>query len=158
MSKDTDKKEQKYEPTEEMQKVLIAFCDMSVKPTVSARMDAANVGRTTWYEWIKDPRFLQWWKDETEAFMYRSISELNKIAFMKAGKDFRYMELLQTKYANYRKKTDVTSNDKPINDTGDIAKLLSEVLKDEGENRDTKEDGDGEARPEDGDISKEVSS
>ena len=39
---------------------------------------------------------------------------LDKVGIMKSVKDFRYWEAMQMKYANFRRKEDVTSNNEKI--------------------------------------------
>jgi hypothetical protein len=102
-------KEQIFIPSNDMIKALKASMDMETKPTVSAMMDKAGLERTQWYRWIKDPRFVSWWNGLWQEYMRSQVFHLDKISFMKAASDFRYMELMQTKYANFSKKLDVTS-------------------------------------------------
>ena len=119
---------QKFKPTQEMERVYLAYCDMEVKPTIKARMEEAHVERTKWYDWLKIEGFLEWWYEQTEAFMERSLSELNKIAYMKAGSDFRYMELLQMKYGKFRRTGDITTDGKSINTNINLSAFTQEEL------------------------------
>ena len=119
---------QKFKPTQEMERVYLAYCDMEVKPTIKARMEEAHVERTKWYDWLKIEGFLEWWYEQTEAFMERSLSELNKIAYMKAGSDFRYMELLQMKYGKFRRTGDITTDRKSINTNINLSAFTQEEL------------------------------
>ena len=119
---------QKFKPTQEMERVYLAYCDMEVKPTIKARMEEAHVERTKWYDWLKIDGFLEWWHEQTEAFMERSLSELNKIAYMKAGSDFRYMELLQMKYGKFRRTGDITTDGKSINTNINLSAFTQEEL------------------------------
>lgn len=100
---------QRFMPNEDQLKCLKASMDMETKPTISAFMDKAGVNRRNWYNWIENEGFVKWWNDQWSAYMRSQVFHLDKISFMKAASDFRYMELMQTKYANFSKKLDVTS-------------------------------------------------
>jgi len=101
----------KWQPTKDMWNVLKAWCDMETKPTVKDRMERAGVRRENWWEWIRKPEFVRWWNKQTEDFMKTTISDLNRISYLKASSDFRYMELLQMKYGGFKRSEsrDVTS-------------------------------------------------
>jgi len=107
MTKQSNKILQKFKPTAEMKKCLLAYADMSLKPTIEARMEAVGMSRLTWYDWVEKEGFVEWWSSETQKIMQRSLSELDKIAYMKAGQDFRYMKMLQVKYGGFSKKQDI---------------------------------------------------
>jgi len=115
MKNKLNKTSQKFVPTEEMKKCLLAYADMSARPTIEDRMKAVGLRRETWYYWCNEIEgFVEWWKTETEKIMQRSLSELDKIAYMKAGSDFRYMEMLQMKYGGYKRQNDITSDGNKI--------------------------------------------
>lgn len=101
--------EQNFIPSKDMISAIKASMDMDTKPTISAFMDKAGLERTQWYRWIEDPRFVSWWNELWQEYVRSQVFHLDKISFMKAASDFRYMELMQTKYANFSKKLDVTS-------------------------------------------------
>lgn len=147
MTKQSNKILQKFKPTAGMKKCLLAYADMSLKPTIEARMEAAGMSRLTWYDWVEKDGFVEWWKTETEKIMQRSLSELDKIAYMKAGSDYRYMELLQMKYGGFKKKQDVTSGDKPMNYTLEIIDKTEDV--EDTSNQNIQEDGTGEQNAQD---------
>ena len=52
---------------------------------------------------IRKPEFVRWWNKQTEDFMKTTISDLNRISYLKASSDFRYMELLQMKYGGFKR-------------------------------------------------------
>jgi len=116
---------------------------MEAKPTITAicedevdekgKVIVQGISRTTWYEWNKDEGFVNWWAECWERHMRRSMFALDKIGWLKSAKDFRYFELLQMKYANFRKKHDVTTKDQPIKTTVIIADELSKIMNDEDE-------------------------
>jgi len=148
MKNKLNKTSQKFVPTEEMKKCLLAYADMSARPTIEDRMKAVGLRRETWYYWCNEIEgFVEWWKTETEKIMQRSLSELDKIAYMKAGSDYRYMELLQMKYGGFKKKQDVTSDDKPMNYTLEIIDKTEDV--EDTSNQNIQEDGTGEQNPQD---------
>jgi len=105
---------QKFKPTEDQLKVLEASMNMEIKPTISAFMDEAGVSRRNWYNWIGNPEFVKWWGQQWEMFMGANVFHLDKMCYMKAASDFRYMELLQMKFAKFRRQQDVTSNNEKI--------------------------------------------
>ena len=133
-----NKTEQNFKPTEEMLKVLEAFADMELKPTVSARMEKAGVGRTMWYEWLKIDGFMDWWDTETNKIVQSNIGELRKIGYMKSASDFRYWEAMMTKYDKYARRSDFTSNGEKIDGFFIMQQLGDELkqLTSEGESKD----------------------
>lgn len=109
-----------FKPTENMIKFLRAKLDVEVSPTITAECEAAGIDRGTYYRWIEDARFVEWFNKEWELAMTKQVSWLDKVGLMKAPKDFRYWEALQMKFGKYTRaeKTDgtleikVTSNGK----------------------------------------------
>jgi len=105
------------------------------------------------YQWERKDGYKEWVKETWEAYMEDIKPWLDKVGLRRGVKDFRYWEAMQMKYANYKRKSDVTSDNKPINSTEQIANLLIEVLKDGGQSGNDTKAGDTETRPEEGEIS-----
>lgn len=70
--------------------------------------------RNATYRWDDDPGYIAWWNKEYPNQMARNEKYLDSIGLKKAVEDFRYWEAMQIKYANYKRKSDITSNDEPI--------------------------------------------
>ena len=138
MEEIVDKSVQEFVPNENMKKVLEAYCDMDTKPTISARMDHANVSRTMWYEWIQIPGFQEWWNTETDKFMESVVGELKKIGYMKSASDFRYWEAMMMKFGDYARK----GEDKIIiKDQDKIDSLLKKYVTNKSEGQETTDTG-----------------
>lgn len=156
-----DEKVEIYKPTLAEIYYWMAYADPYTKPTradVAKRAvelmkengviekdipDSESIRKMT-YEWENKVGYKEWVKEYWGKLMEESKPLLDKIGLQRGVKDFRYWEAMQMKYANYKRKSDVTTDDKPINNTDQIANLLMEALKDGGEaegNKDTKEDG-----------------
>jgi len=105
------------------------------------------------YQWERKDGYKEGVKETWEAYMEDIKPWLDKVGLRRGVKDFRYWEAMQMKYANYKRKSDVTSDNKPINSTEQIANLLIEVLKDGGQSGNDTKAGDTETRPEEGEIS-----
>ena len=110
--------------------------------------DADSIRKMT-YEWESKPGYKEWALNYWNDLMNNSKQLLDKIGIQRGVKDFRYWEVMQMKYANYKRKMDMTTDDKPINNTDQIANLLMEVLKNNGgesdSNKDSKEGDNTEA-------------
>lgn len=109
-----------FKPTEKMVAYLRAKIDLDVKPTITAECEAAGIDRGTYYKWLDDKRFVDWFNKEWDLAMSKQIPWLDKIGLLKSANDFRYFELLQMKFGKYSRaeKSDntltinVTSNGK----------------------------------------------
>lgn len=108
------------------------------------------------YQWEEKPGYKEWrdsfWKD----LMGENRIILDKIGIQRGTENFKYWEAMQMKYGGFKRKTDFTTDNKPINNTDQIANLLMEVLKDGGEpkgSEDTKErGGDSQAESSEGEA------
>lgn len=109
------------------------------------------------YQWEQKEGYKEWRDEFWKSLMNDSKPILDKIGLQRGAENFKYWEAMQMKYGGYKRKTDVTTDDKPINDTNQIANLLLDVLKDGGENRD-KIRGDDEAGAEEGEVPEDISS
>ncbi len=130
MTKQSNKILQKFKPTAGMKKCLLAYADMSLKPTIEARMEAIGMSRLTWYDWVEIEGFVEWWSSETQKIMQRSLSELDKIAYMKAGQDFRYMKMLQMKYGGFCRKEKIEMDLTVSTKKQEIKELYEQIKKD----------------------------
>jgi hypothetical protein len=99
---------------------------MENKPTITARMDAAGVSRTLWYEWIQKPGFSAWWKAETEKFLENTMSDLFKIGYLKSASDYRYFEAMIMRFGGFSRKGEVK-----VEGIQETLQKLSKVLDDE---------------------------
>jgi hypothetical protein len=146
----TDKKTTTFAPSELQVKILQKSFNMEGKPTITAmcandldeegkEIVGTGINRDTWYTWNKDPEFVNWWNTCWDTHMKNSMFMLDKVSWKKAYTDFRYMELLQMKYANFRKKFDQTSNGESIaKPLQSIADGLQQIL----EQNDTEQEQD----------------
>ena len=124
--------------------------------------EAESIRQMT-YRWEnpeKYPGYQEWVDEIWKSSMRNTKPWLDKVGLRRGVRDFRYWEAMQMKYANYKRKSDVTTDDKPINNTDQIANLLLDVLKDGGEtgSKDTKASGgDSQARPSKGEATEDPS-
>jgi len=129
----------------------------------SEEIPKAESIRQMTYQWEnkkKYPGYQDWVEEVWESHMRDTKPWLDKIGLRRGVRDFRYWEAMEMKYADYKRKSDVTSDNKPINDTEQIANLLLEVLKDgeEAGSKDTEESrGDGKAKSKKGKALKDSS-
>lgn len=111
--------------------------------------EAESIRRMT-YKWEKEDypeyeRYQEWKQGYWTSLMKSQEALLDKIGIQRAVKDFRYWKGMQEKYMGLKKKIDITTNDKDVMGTEDIAKLLQETLRDGNTG--------AEARPEKGEVS-----
>lgn len=116
-----------FVPSKKQIELLGAMLDIEVPSTVTGICKFVGISRSTYYEWFKDLQFKEWFKKNHCDSCLMSVAMLDKIAFSKAGEDFRYMELLQIKYGGYKKNIDVTTQDRPLNYTLEIIDKTEDV-------------------------------
>jgi hypothetical protein len=97
-----------FEPSELQVKVLEVSYNFEGKPTVTALCEEAGIARKTWYEWNNNEGFVTWWAENWKRHMQRNMWQLDRISYLKAGKDFRYMELLQMKYDKFARNENIS--------------------------------------------------
>lgn len=108
------------------------------------------------YQWENKEGYRDWVKQVWASSMEDMKPWLDKVGLRRGVRDFRYWEAMQMKYANYKRKSDITTDDKPINNTDQIANLLLNTLKDGGGkegSKDTEKGGDGEVKSNEGEVS-----
>lgn len=153
-SQDGDKNEEVFKPIIEQIYYARAWADPATKPT---RSDAARTAmdmmktdgvatpinlpdslRKETYRWEQDKAYCQWFTDYWQSLMKSNIAYLDSVGLKKAVSDFRYWEAMQMKFGGYKRKHDMTSDDKPISTPIDtIANILLEAYKNNGDNRKT---------------------
>jgi len=92
-----------FKPSPKMIELLRAKLDIEVKPTITAECEKIGIDRSTYYNWFEDVRFVEWFNKEWEEGMAKMIPYLDKVGLQKALQDFRYYELLQMKFGNYKR-------------------------------------------------------
>lgn len=104
----------KFEPTDRQLALLRARLDVEIKPTITAECKEAGIDRGTYYDWMKNPDFVEWFNNAWKESQKKLESWLDKVGYLKAMKDFRYWEALQMKYHKYSRKNDLTSEGEQI--------------------------------------------
>ena len=92
-----------FKPTSKMIDLLRAKLDIEVKPTITAECEKIGIERSTYYDWFEDARFVAWFNKEWQEGMAKMTPYLDKVGMQKALQDFRYYELLQMKFGNYKR-------------------------------------------------------
>ena len=77
-------------PTKAMIRFLRAKLDPTVKPTITAECEDANVGRRTYYDWLENPKYVRWFKKAFAKGMKDSVPYLKKVGLIMAARDHRY--------------------------------------------------------------------
>jgi len=80
----------KYEPTPKQLKLLEAYLNPDIAASVTAVCKDADVSRTTYYEWMKDEAFCEWFWDEFNRHKTHIRAQLVKIGVRRAKEDHRY--------------------------------------------------------------------
>lgn len=132
--------------------VAMKAVEMMEADGVSKIPSAESIRQMT-YQWENKEGYREWRDEFWKELMNESRIILDKIGLQRGTENFKYWEAMQMKYGNYKRKSDVTSDNKPINSTEQIANLLTNVLKDGGQSGDNTKAGDTETRPEEGEIS-----
>ena len=102
ISKKSDTKELSVITTEEVQfkptpamRIWVATAAELVTDNITKISDECKLARTTWYDWIAKPGFLEWYNEERERLMVLVKVKLDNIGIQMARKDYRYWEAMQ---------------------------------------------------------------
>jgi len=113
-----------FKPNKKQLKLLETMLDIEVSPTISEVCSVAGIDRSTYYRWMKNPEFKNWfnlqWKEQIQAIE----PILDKVCLKKAQNDFRYLKLIQEKYFENK----IYKNTENIHSTEEIGDLLLKVL------------------------------
>lgn len=116
---------QQFKPNRKQLKLLETMLDIEVSPTISDVCSVAGIDRSTYYRWMNNPEFKNWfnlqWREQLQAIE----PIIDKICLNKAQSDFRYIKLIQEKYFTNK----VSENLGNRLSTDDIGKLLQQALK-----------------------------
>ncbi len=91
-------KMQQFEPNKKQLKLLETMLDIDISPSISEICNVAEIDRSTYYRWMNDINFREWFNSEWKKQLLSLEPILDKICLNKAQKDFRYLKLLQEKY------------------------------------------------------------
>ncbi len=94
----------KFDPSENQVKFLQAAINVGTYKNKSSVAEQAGVDRSTWYNWLKEDGFPEWFYSEFNRSIQFRVFELDMICFNQASRDFKYMELLQKKYGGLSSK------------------------------------------------------
>lgn len=115
---------QQFKPNKRQLKLLETMLDIEVSPTISEVCSVAGIDRSTYYRWMNNSEFKDWFNFQW-GIQIKSIEPiLDKICLNKAQNDFRYLKLIQEKYFTNR----ILENSENKSSTEEIGKLLHEVL------------------------------
>lgn len=118
-----------FKPDKAMIYYWIAYSMPDVKPEVTdaakraielmkqdgvTEIDNWETLRQYTYRWDKIEGYREWRDKFWDELMRDGQQFLDKVGIMKSVKDFRYWEAMQMKYANFRRKEDVTSDNEKI--------------------------------------------
>lgn len=82
-------------------------------------------------EYSRTEEYKEWKKVYWTKLMKAEEARLDKMGMQRAPKDFRYWEAMQKKYMDFKTKVDITTNDKEILPTTEIANMLGKILGEE---------------------------
>lgn len=60
----------------------------------------SKITAQSWYLWIKDPAFIEWYNNEWNVRIKSKINDLDKIGFRNAKRDYKYWEAMQKRVGN----------------------------------------------------------
>ncbi len=79
-----------FKVTNAMIRWFNAAIELGYGASLTSIADKAKVDRTTWYEWKKDARFVEWWDTEWKKHLGLSKWKLDAIGLKKAETDREY--------------------------------------------------------------------
>ena len=107
-----DKSVQIYKPPNWAWRLLRAFLDPHIKPTITTRCKDANVARATFYEALKQDQFVRWFKQMLTEAVVSDMEEV-KLAHLKLcmGGDLDAIRLWYEHYGQYVHTTRVLTDE-----------------------------------------------
>jgi uncharacterized protein YdiU (UPF0061 family) len=115
---------QQFKPNKKQLKLLETMLDIEVSPTISDVCSVAGIDRSTYYRWMNNPEFKNWFNLQWREQVLAIEPILDKVCLNKAQNDFRYLKLIQEKYFTNK----ISENLGNKRSTEEIAKLLQQVL------------------------------
>lgn len=79
-----------FEPTKTMEKWLEAALELGHAATITEIAESSGVDRTTWYVWLKDPAFVEWWDSQWQQFLKVNRWRLDSIGMKQAERNYDY--------------------------------------------------------------------
>lgn len=83
--------------------------------------------KKAYYKWKKKEGYEKWRKENWERLMGGTEPYFDKVGMIKAAKDYRYWEGMQTKYHKFKKAVDFTTDGEKIQGNSEIITLIDEL-------------------------------
>jgi hypothetical protein len=89
-----------FVPTVHMLKWLETAIELGHTATITEVSKEAKVDRTTWYLWIKDPKFVDWWDNQWQTHLALNRWKLDAIGMSKAESNYDYWRDMMQRTGN----------------------------------------------------------
>lgn len=113
-----------FEPTKGMARWLQANIDLGYTASVTDISKEADLDRHNWYDWIKDPRFVDWWDQEWQQYLKINRWKLDAIGMKKAEREFNFWHDMQIRVGNLQNKDDKSNTMVQVNTNIDLDKFI----------------------------------
>ena len=113
-------KPQEFKPTPAMR----VWLDTAVKlmsDNLSEIERECQISRNNWYEWLKKPGFIEWWRSEWDKRLRAHGWRLDAMGLQRAKRDFKYWESMQKRVGN------IADRDQPTQQAGQIVNIQNYI-------------------------------
>lgn len=93
-----------FEPTKMMLKWLDTAFDLGYTASISEVARESGVDRTTWYLWVKDQKFVEWWDSQWQKYLTLNRWKLDAIGMKQAERNFDYWHDMMERTGNLQQK------------------------------------------------------
>jgi hypothetical protein len=96
--------EEVFEPTPLMLKWLDTAIDLGYTASITDVAEASEINRGTWYLWVKDPKFVEWWDSQWQKYLTLNRWKLDAIGMKQAERNFDYWHDMMERTGNLQQK------------------------------------------------------
>ena len=89
-----------YEPTLTMIKWFETALELGHTATISEIAEKSGVDRTTWYVWLKDPQFVEWWDGQWQQYLRVNRWKLDSMGMKQAERNYDYWHTMMERTGN----------------------------------------------------------
>lgn len=89
-----------FKPTPAM-RVWVDAAIETMSDNISEIAKVCKVSRQSWYGWVKDRNFVNWYNNEWNVRLKANLWQLDAIGFRKAKLEFKFWEAMQKKLGGY---------------------------------------------------------
>lgn len=99
---DSTEEAEEFKPTKHMVKWLDEAMKLGHTASITEVAEKSGVDRTTWYSWVKNPLFVEWWDFQWKQHLKINRWKLDSIGMKKAQSDYAYWKDMMERVGNIK--------------------------------------------------------